>query len=92
MTDALQGLRVIPRSPSPVPLEERDVATLNLDELRELARRQQERLAAREVKHEVKRERNTEDDDDANGEDGITIGEVRPVKRRVLDTIDLTDD
>lgn len=88
MLDALVALCVIPREPTPIPLEERDVDTLSVAELRELTRLQQERLAAQQhIKPEVKRERDTEDDD---GE--IEVEEARPVKKRVLDTIDLTDD
>lgn len=34
--DALKSMLIIPRTPSPPPLEERDMATLSLDELREL--------------------------------------------------------
>lgn len=54
---------IIPRSPSPVPLEERDVDSLSLEETRELIRRQRElAAAARVVKRErgVKRERSRE--------------------------------
>ena len=40
----LQLLRVIPRSPSPVPLELRPVEELSLEEARELIKRQQLRL------------------------------------------------
>ncbi|KAF3007689.1 hypothetical protein E8E13_009336 [Curvularia kusanoi] len=57
---ALKSLLVVPRSPSPVPLEERDIDTLSPEEMRELLRRQKERdAAAQAVKQErgVKRER-----------------------------------
>jgi hypothetical protein len=37
---ALESLMVIPRSPSPVPLEDRDIATLTEAEMRELLQRQ----------------------------------------------------
>lgn len=60
---SLQSLLIIPRSPSPVPLEERDVETLTPEEMRELLRRQRERDAASQnVKRErgVKRERTRE--------------------------------
>jgi len=90
-TEALQGLYIIPRSPSPVPLEERDVDTLSMEELRELARRtKQEMLAMKQIKTEVKRER--ADDDDAGDEDDIEIHASRPVKRRMMGAIDLTND
>jgi len=92
-SEALLGLHVIPREPTPVPLEERDEATLNLAELQELNRIRKEKLEAAQlslaaqVKPEVKRERDAGDDD---GE--IEIREVRPMKKRVLEAIDLTDD
>jgi hypothetical protein len=40
---ALKSLMVIPRSPSPVPLEDRDIATLTEAEMRELLQRQRVR-------------------------------------------------
>jgi hypothetical protein len=43
---ALKSLMVIPRSPSPVPLEDRDIATLTEAEMRELLKRQRVRLTA----------------------------------------------
>lgn len=98
--EALLGLHVIPREPTPIPLEERDESTLSLHELRELNRIRKEKLEAQkatlaaqkamlaaQIKTEVKRERDAEDDD---GE--IEVGEARPVKKRIVDTIDLTDD
>jgi hypothetical protein len=49
---------IIPRSPSPVSLEERDVDTLSPEEMRQLFRRQRQReLAAKTVKRERSRER-----------------------------------
>jgi hypothetical protein len=44
--DALKSLMVIPRSPSPVPLEDRDIATLTEAEMRELLQRQRVRSTA----------------------------------------------
>jgi hypothetical protein len=44
---ALKSLLIIPRSPSPVPLLERNVDTLSLEETRELLRR---RVSQRQVK------------------------------------------
>ncbi|KAJ4986210.1 hypothetical protein SVAN01_08257 [Stagonosporopsis vannaccii] len=38
--DSLKALLIIPRSTSPVPLEERDVDSLSMEEMRELLRRQ----------------------------------------------------
>ncbi|KZM22349.1 hypothetical protein ST47_g6512 [Ascochyta rabiei] len=62
-TYALKSLLLIPRSPTPVPLEDKDVDALSPEELRELVRRQRVRDAAsRTVKQEagVKRERPNE--------------------------------
>ncbi|RYO18240.1 hypothetical protein AA0121_g5095 [Alternaria tenuissima] len=69
---ALQSLLIIPRNPSPVPLEDRDVDTLTLKESHEVLRRHREREdAAPSVKRErFKRERSStavmEDQDDGN--------------------------
>ncbi|RMZ66093.1 hypothetical protein GMOD_00005162 [Pyrenophora seminiperda CCB06] len=54
---ALQSLLIIPRSPSPVPLEDRDVDTLTAEESRELVRRlREQKKAAPPIKREdVKR-------------------------------------
>ncbi|OJD40029.1 uncharacterized protein BKCO1_200017 [Diplodia corticola] len=55
---ALQAECIIPRTPTPVPLEERPIEELTPEELRELVRRQREREAAQlVVKQELKRER-----------------------------------
>lgn len=50
---------VIPRSPSPTPLEEREEEDLSREEMRELIRRQRERLAVKQENEapKVKRER-----------------------------------
>jgi hypothetical protein len=102
---ALKSLLIIPRSPSPVPLEERDVDTLSPQEMRELLRSQREReAAARIVKSErgVKRERGRDRSSTVGGaEDDDDDGEVSFVsaKRRRLpvtlnedgvETVDLT--
>ncbi|RYN23517.1 hypothetical protein AA0113_g5236 [Alternaria arborescens] len=69
---ALQSLLIIPRNPSPVPLEDRDGDILTLEESHELLRRHREREdAAPSVKRErFKRERSStavmEDQDDDN--------------------------
>lgn len=94
---------VLPRSPSPVPLEERDVDTLSPEEMRQLLRRQRERdVAAKALKRGqgVKRERSRERSRTATVDDG-DAGDVSFVsaKRRKLprtldedgtETIDLT--
>jgi hypothetical protein len=51
--DALKSLMVIPRSPSPVPLEDRDIATLTEAEMRELLQRQRVRSGAIKVINNV---------------------------------------
>ncbi|KAJ8111165.1 hypothetical protein OPT61_g6169 [Boeremia exigua] len=78
--DALKSLLVIPRSPSPVPLEERDVDTLTAEEMRELLRRQRERDAAaqtvkqeRGIKRELPREWSNTFADDIDGEEPSVV-------------------
>ncbi|KAF4541096.1 uncharacterized protein LTHEOB_8898 [Lasiodiplodia theobromae] len=96
---ALQAEGIIPRTPSPTPLEERPLEELKPEELRELLRRHRERDAAASA---VKREFKTEDtgDDSRTGMDhaqsDLEITTVRRIKRpRIsgsVETIDLTDD
>ena len=73
-TAALKSMLIIPRTPTPPPLEERDPTTLNADELRELQKRAQafkvgimrleiERMLTMRQKHQegqvkIKREKN----------------------------------
>ncbi|EXJ85883.1 hypothetical protein A1O1_06252 [Capronia coronata CBS 617.96] len=52
--DALQILDILPRAPSPVPLEERDPETLTKEEAVELLRRQKAELEA--AKRKIKKE------------------------------------
>lgn len=96
---ALQSLLIVPRSPSPVPLEERDVNTLTPEESRELIRRLRERdQAAQTVKREgVKRERSPAGNGAAGDSDDVSF--VSAARRRRLpvtideagvETIDLT--
>ncbi|KAF2127324.1 hypothetical protein P153DRAFT_433116 [Dothidotthia symphoricarpi CBS 119687] len=97
---ALQSLLIMPRSPSPVPLEERDVDTLNAEEMRELLRRQRERdEAARAVKREgVKRERSDTATDTDPHVDDDELSFISAKRRRFpvtlnedgMETIDLT--
>lgn len=100
---------IIPRSPSPqpgVPLEERDPATLSVEEARKLVRILRERHGGRiqaknelrpEIKHEsVKRTSSqmaaVEDNDDlmVTGE-GPSSKRMRRATDEVVDCIDLTD-
>ncbi|KAF2677306.1 hypothetical protein K458DRAFT_163912 [Lentithecium fluviatile CBS 122367] len=88
---ALQSLLVIPRSPSPVPLEERDINTLNPEEMRELLKRQKEREeAARKIKTEgVKREHTRDSVLTVSGdEDDEEVSFVSEKRRKLNFTID----
>jgi transcription antitermination factor NusG len=94
---------IVPRSPSPVPLDDRDIDSLSPDDMRELIRRQRERdAAARVVKreHGIKREHSRERSG-TSGTFDVNEGNVSVVsaKRRRLpvtidedgtETIDLT--
>jgi transcription antitermination factor NusG len=92
----IEGL--IPRSPSPVPLEERDLNDLSPEEMLDLLRRKRTQESQKEVKvKKEKRRRAAEDDDD--DEDGeVTITEERSLKRprhltdSGVEIVDLTDD
>ncbi|OBW63611.1 MAG: Uncharacterized protein AUREO_063230 [Aureobasidium pullulans] len=92
----LQNLCLIPRSPSPIPLEDRPEESLSREELIELLRRQkvrQEEQAA--IKQELKRERTQDDDSD---DDLMIISSRRHAKSfksstnvdTGIETIDLT--
>ncbi|KAK5130485.1 hypothetical protein LTR08_002007 [Meristemomyces frigidus] len=54
--EALKSLLIIPRTPTPPPLEERDITTLSPDEMRELQRRARAAKDEREAKIKIKRE------------------------------------
>lgn len=89
--DDLKSEFIVPRSQSPVPLEERPVESLTAEEMRELLTRQ--RTQTVRVKKEPKRDRFTtssprDDDDD---DDDISIINQRATKRARTETIDLTD-
>lgn len=86
--DDLKSEMIIPRSPSPIPLEDRPEEDLSLEEARELIRRQRADMAR--IKPELKRERAT--NISSVGSDDLTIVE-RPAKRpRAIESIDLTSD
>ncbi|KAL1622094.1 hypothetical protein SLS54_005159 [Diplodia seriata] len=105
---ALQAEGVIPRTPSPIPLEDRPLEELNPEELRELLRRSREKIAAatavkNESESEVKSEVKSEDNASANGpkrahdRSELEFVEARPVKRQRTSgsapvIIDLSDD
>lgn len=92
----LQVEGIISRSPSPVPLEDRDRSTLTADELRQLLeQREQEMLHLSRIKTE-KRERSTTVVDE--GDDGeVTITHRSSKRHRTfqdsgVEVVDLTDD
>jgi len=88
-TEDLQIEGVIERSPSPAPLEERDLETLSPEEMRELLRRQRLRAQDGPVKQEgqrAKRERSAtiisdDDDNDSDGDEVEVTNEGNPSKR-----------
>ncbi|KAL1648462.1 hypothetical protein SLS58_002217 [Diplodia intermedia] len=97
---ALQAEGVIPRTPSPIPLEDRPLEELNQEELRELLRRSREKTAAATA---VKTESESEVNASANGSkrahdrSELEFVEARPVKRQRASgsapvIIDLSDD
>ncbi|KAK4891979.1 hypothetical protein LTR27_009506 [Elasticomyces elasticus] len=101
---ALHALHIIPRTPSPVPLENRPVEELSMEEMRELVRRQKATLDAQngrgtkqEIKQEIKRER---DLPSSEGEESdVEVVEHRNKRVRVdggdgniRSVIDLCDD
>lgn len=89
----IEGL--IPRTSSPVPLEERDPDDLSPEEARELVRRMRASRTDGEVK--VKAEKRGRDDDQGEDDD-VEVTDQRSTKRSRMSTdsaveiIDLTDD
>ncbi|KAI4629228.1 uncharacterized protein J4E87_003490 [Alternaria ethzedia] len=85
--DALKSLLIIPRTPSPVPLEERDVNSLTLEESRELIRIQRARGDATAViKQEgIKRERSSTITGGGQDEDDVSF--VSAKRRRLPVTL-----
>ncbi|RMX92283.1 hypothetical protein D0867_14643 [Hortaea werneckii] len=88
MVTALQSMGILPRSPSPIPLEDRNIEDSNPDEMRELLRRQQRQRESSKVaiKREIKRERIEFEDDDDDGDDVEIVD--RPEKKPRLDVDD----
>lgn len=93
---ALQSLLVVPRSPSPIPLEERDPETLTAEERLQLIRLMKEQKAtAISMKQEVKRERQDDDDDDDDDEEITVVQSTNKRARTVAsasNTIIISDD
>lgn len=97
----MQMLGVIPRSPSPVPLEDRPIEQLSVDELQELVRRQRAQILQSHTsiktedgtKPKVKRERRDEvPGDDLLDNDGSSDVEVVASKKRKIEVVELSDD
>lgn len=97
----LQIEGVIPRSPSPVPLEERDPDDLSPEEARELVRRLRQREQERiQIKKEAREKRAHSDafDGDSDAEELPIIGEGsarkrhRPSTDSGIEIVDLTED
>lgn len=95
-------LGVIPRSPSPIPLEDRPIGELSVDELHELVRRQRAQIiqSHNNIKNEdgtkpvVKKEKrdqntghNVPDNDDSSD---IEVVEVASRKRKI-EVVELSD-
>ncbi|KAK5174647.1 uncharacterized protein LTR77_001729 [Saxophila tyrrhenica] len=96
----LQIENIIPRSPSPVPLEDRDPEFLTLEEARELLRRNREKDAeqARTKEEKVRVKKEKRDRESFENDDDLAItGENQANKRTRLSTdsgieiVDLTD-
>nr|OQO20268.1 hypothetical protein B0A51_12033 [Rachicladosporium sp. CCFEE 5018] len=96
----LQITGVIERSPTPPPLEERDVDTLTVDEARQLAIRLKARQAQSNVKPEVKGEKRSRvidisdgeaDDSDADAEVSFTSAQSCRKKVKVDDDVEVVD-
>ncbi|KAK6433585.1 hypothetical protein LTR95_010238 [Oleoguttula sp. CCFEE 5521] len=96
----LQIEQIIERSPTPPPLEERDVDTLTIEEARELAKRLKALQAQARVKPEAKGEKRSrvidisdgdDDDSDADAEVSFTSAQSCRKKVKVDETVELVD-
>ncbi|EXJ58342.1 hypothetical protein A1O7_05767 [Cladophialophora yegresii CBS 114405] len=99
VTDALQTLGIIPRTPEPVPLEEREEETLTPAEMLELIRQQKAEGKAEKVKIKqekaeanlrqlagIKREADGQDDEDVT----IVVQLAKKARREVA-VVELLD-
>lgn len=90
----LQVEGIIERSPSPVPLEERDPEELTAEELRELVRRSRaEKATVAKVKREIKREKRTRErsatlSDDGQGEGDVTFMSESSKRQRTRESME----
>ncbi|OQO10960.1 hypothetical protein B0A48_05215 [Cryoendolithus antarcticus] len=97
----LQIEQIIERSPTPPPLEERDVDTLTVEEARELAKRLKARQAMHKVKPEVKGEKRSSavisisddehDDLEADADVSFTSAQSCRKKVKVNDDVEVVD-
>jgi len=84
--------------PIPVPLEERDLNSLTLEEMRELLKRQEADLERQNLKRQLEENRRKLSGSDelkkeVNREHNTAFGESKDTsKRRRIETVDLTDD
>ncbi|KAK8218486.1 hypothetical protein IWZ01DRAFT_155306 [Phyllosticta capitalensis] len=101
--EALKSMHLMPRTPEPVPLEERPIEELTSEEMRELLRRQRERPEqTRAMKREARDETvvpKLEPGQRSQWEDGDDLAVIeRPTKRHrnnsdePIETVDLTGD
>ncbi|KAL1597399.1 hypothetical protein SLS59_007429 [Nothophoma quercina] len=85
---ALQTLGIIPREPTPVPLEDRPGEDLSAEEFRELVKRlEDDKVAATKVKkeHAKKRKRTISINDGSDATDDFEIVEARNKRHRNQD-------
>lgn len=94
----LQIEGIIPRSPSPTPLEERDPNDLSPEEARELVHRMRERDMQNNIKIKKEKRNHANVAQDDEDEDEVTISEAPARKRHRgstdsgIEVIDLSDD
>lgn len=98
-TEDLQIEGIIPRSPSPVPLDERDPNSLSAEEARELVRRMRAREEDTAQIKKEKRKAPTIIEDDGEEDDDVTIAEETRGRKRsritrdsAVEVIDLSAD
>lgn len=93
-------LGIIPHSPSPIPLEDRPIEQLSVQELHELVRRQRDQLLqnAKEedktkpvVKCEARNQINGQDVLDDDGSSDLEVAEVVSKKRKI-EVVELSDE
>lgn len=85
--------------PRPIPLEDRDLESLNVEEMRELVRRQKADLERRNLRHQIEENRATSSGSqrikrELKRERDFAFGENSgsASSRRRIETVDLTDE